>query len=321
MATRRLGNAQQEIEDARSRLVLKSWDTMSFDVSTHMRKLRDFIAEPPGDNELNRHVVVASIAALQTFHRGTIISIIDTSDEYKQRAAENIAEKFSLKDALRWLSGRTFTFGEIVAHTVPCNSTTDMLSWLSALLALDMRGAMAESIRPERRRNQVTNPPRVVQDVDAMLGSVAEAFRLRHIFAHEAASNVEIDSHYCKRLYEAVQEWIDAVDAVLWATVYRDFPLTTLEMNEHARAEVAHARRGLATAMRKARTDARKGGSAEWLRRNHKLWTATVQGWSADTYGSLQGTMWPSVRGADFAEAIRARTKQINDWTHSQHPD
>src|ERR1041385_6617180 len=108
MATRRLGNAHQQIEEVRSRLFLQRWDTITYDVQSRLHDLEKLIGTEAGD-ELHRHVVVGAIAALETFHRGTIVSIVDSGDEYKTRAAESITEKFSMKDALNWLSGKTVT--------------------------------------------------------------------------------------------------------------------------------------------------------------------------------------------------------------------
>ncbi len=280
-------------------------------------KLRELVLERPVDNEFHRHVVVASIAALQTFHRGTLVSIIDSGDEYRERAAEAISEKFLMKDALGWLRGQSATFGELVAHTAPCNSVSDLLSWLGKLLACDMRVAVAEAINPHDRRNRIANPVKLVANTDEMLSRLADAFRLRHIFAHEAAPNVEIDADYCRLLFEAVTTWIRAVDGVLWTTVYTSLPLTTREMNDHGRAEVMSARKGLADAMRVALKDARQAGSADWLRRNHRKWKAVVSEWSDNTYATLQGTMWPPIKAADLAEAVRKRTKQVGDWTQN----
>lgn len=320
MATRKLGSTHQEIEEVRSRLLLKRWDTMSYDVHQRLFQLKKLIGTSIGD-EMHRHVVVASIAALQTFHRGTIVSIVDSGDEYKTRAAENVPEKISMKDALTWLSGKSATFGELVAHSAPCNSVTDLVSWLSTLLACDMKQSLAEAVDPYDRRNRVEKPAKVIKDIDRLLTDLAEAFRLRHIFAHEAAPTVAINADECISLLGAVERWVAGVDAVLWATTYRNLPLTQWEMNQHAHAEVQEARKKLASAMRKALSDARTAGSASWLRSNHFAWMKATLDWTRDTYGSLQGTMWPAVAGSDLARALQVRTAQVMDWNSSQSPE
>jgi hypothetical protein len=317
MATRRLGIAHQEIEEVRSRLFLKRWDTMSFDVQARLNELKKLFRAPTND-EIHRHVIVASIAALQTFHRGTIITIVDSGDEYKARAAENVTEKISMKDALTWLGGKAASFGELVAHSAPCNSVTDLLSWLGILLACDIKQALTEAVDPYDLRNEVAAPAKIVADIDQLLIDLAEAFRLRHIFAHEAASAITVSADECGCLLEAVDRWIQAVDAVLWSSVHKDLPLTQYEMNQHAGAEVLAARNELASAMRKALSEARSAGSASWLRNNHFAWMKATTDWTRNTYGSLQGSMWPAVAGSDLAKAIQIRSEQVMDWNNSQ---
>jgi hypothetical protein len=320
MATRRLGNVHQEVEEVRSRLFLKRWDTIHADVGQRIYGLGKLIDTPAGA-ELHRHVIVSSIAALQTYHRGTIVSVVNSGDLYKERAAEKLTEKFSMKDALTWLSGKTVSFGELVAHSAPCNSVTDMLSWLEILLACDMRQAMAVAIHPADRRRGIENAAVLVPDVDMLLKELANAFRLRHIFAHEAAPNLIVTADECRSMLKSVSLWVQAVDAVLWDTAYADLPLMQSEMTQHAQAEVQAAKKDLAIVLRKALTFARAEGSADWLRQNHFAWMKVTMEWKNSTYDSLQGTMWPSIALSDLAVAIRARTEQLENWVRWQQPE
>jgi hypothetical protein len=320
MATRRLGNAHQEIEEYRSRLFLKRWDFASSGVQDRLRNLGNLIGTAHGD-ELHRHVVVSSIAALQTFHRATIVSIVDAGDLYKVRAAESISEKISMKDALSWFSGNEVTFGELVSHSAPCNSVIDLMSRLETLLDCEMKKALTDAISPWDRRNRTEPAARIIPDVDRLLADLSEAFRLRHIFAHEAAPLVTVNADDCRRLHAAIAQWVEAVEAVLWATVYQHQPLTQYEINMYSRAELLEARKKLAKAMRKALSNARTAGSAAWLRQNHFAWMRAIMDWEHGTYGSLKGSMWPAVFGVDLAKAIQARVEQVIAWNASRNPE
>lgn len=313
---RRFGNTREEIAEVRSRLSQNHWDIVSFDVHNRLEVLGQLIGTETG-SELHRHVIVGSIAALETFHRGTIISIVDAGEEYKTRAAEKITEKISVKDALNWMNDKTVTFSELVAHSAPCNSVKDLLSWLETLLNCDIKSVLAEAIDPYALRNG-TESPVLVSDVDALLKDLSEAFRFRHIFAHEAAPTVEITADECRKLHSALRLWIKAVDAVLWATAYRNEPLTQYEMNMHSRDEIIKARSNLAKAMRKALTDAKKVGTASSLIKNHFAWKRAIYDWYKMTYGSLDGTMWPSIAGNDLVIAIEARAEQVKMWNSWQ---
>ena len=280
-------------------------------------RLRTLIGTGEDTDELHRHVIVSAIAALQTSHRGTIVRIVDAGDAFRERAAESIQDKFSLKDALTWVSGKSATFGELVAHAAPCNSVAELVSWLSRLLGVDMRVELSNAVGPYHRSERDT-APKLVANVDELLADLSEAFRLRHIFAHEAAPAVVVNAETCSRLHAAVLEWIKAVDAVLWATVFKDEPLTQFEMTQQSWIDVQAARTELAVGMRKALEMERRNGSAKWLRANHRDWHRVVSDWRAKTYRRLDGTMWPAVANADLAEAIRARAKQVSDWVQSQ---
>ncbi|WP_139237466.1 lysozyme inhibitor LprI family protein [Variovorax sp. OV329] len=157
-------------------------------------------------------------------------------------------------------------------------------------------------------------------DVDVLATNIGEAFRLRHILAHEAAPRLVVDAETCARALDSVQQWIEAVAAVIWATVYKDVPLSTYEMNMHARGKVQSARTELAKHLRNALEAERKNGSAKWLRENHRDWHRVVTTWAQQTYGRLEGTMWPSVGGYDLADAIAARAKQMAAWVRSTDP-
>ena len=315
MATRRLGHTLDEVEEVRSRLALGRWDTASYDAMTRLTSLRRLIGTERGA-ELHRHVVVSAVAALQTSHRSTIVQLVDYSEEYRARAADSITERFTLQEALGWISGKRSSFGELVAHVAPCNSVADMLSWLTRILGLDLKVAIAAAVAPHHRA-EPDEAPKVVDDVDALLSNVSEAFRLRHIFAHEAAPALEVDEQVCARLLDSIRLWMDGVNAVLWATIFKDEPLSPPEMRAHAWKEVGAARDELAHVMRKALRLERKTGSANWLRHNHHDWRHMVHEWRSNTYSRLDGTMWPAVAAADWATIIRARAKQLTDWVSS----
>lgn len=306
MAKHRLTRVDSEVADVRSRLLVKNWDTVTVDVYHRFAALRRFMREVSGD-EVCRHVVVSTVGALQTFQRGTIVSLVNFSEMYRIRAAEFFQEKVSLKDAMRWLSGESFTFGELAAHMASCNSAADMITVIEVLLECKLRSALESVVDPLKRRNGVTELERIVPDFDRLIVDLDEAFRWRHIFAHEAAVSVELPADRCKALLNAVVQWTQAIDGLLWATAYRDLPLTQYEMNVHAGKEVAEARARLAKAMRKASRVMEKRS----LRKNHFTWRTQTNEWSDIAYGGRDGTMWPAVRGTHLAKAYDFRAEEV----------
>lgn len=315
---RRLEGVHAEAMDVRSRLYMNRWDVMPVAVASRLRTLRDVLTTGP---EMHRHVVVAAIAALESSHRATIISIVEAGPEYRQRAAESITEKIAMKDALAWFAGATVTFGELVAHVAPCSSVGDMLSWLSTLLGVDAKKALAQAANPHAVRNGTQDTEPIVRDIDKLLAALAEAFRLRHILAHEVSVDLEVSEQAGRDALGAVSTWVQAVDAVLWVTAFADLPLNQHEMNQHARNGLMEARRALARALKSARKLAIREGTSAWLRANQTAWIKATTDWSLCTYGSLQGTMWPSVGASDLTDMLRARAVQVHQWVRWQSAD
>lgn len=318
MSIRRIEIAHQEIQKVRSRLSLRAWDAVDSDVDQRLSILGNLIDTDAGD-ELHRHVVVSSIAALQSFHRGTIVSIVDLGGVYKIRASELISEKLTLKDAIQWLDGNHVTFGELMSYSAPCNSVSDLLVWLGKLLSCDMKQALVDAVDPYDRRNAQANPCRIVTDIDALFANLSEAFRLRHIFAHEAALSTKLNVAECRVLHSSIVQWTNAIRAVLWDTAYQNFPLTQSEQNIATHNEVRLARDALAKTIRKARSHARATGSAAWFRRNHLAWMRVTKEWTCGAYGALQGTLWPAVGGVDLVRAFQIRAEQLMEWYISQN--
>lgn len=262
-------------------------------------------------------MIVGAIAALETFHRAVIVGIVDSGDDYKARAAERVTEKLSMADALTWFGGSTVKFSELVGHIAPFSSVTEIVAWLEMLINCNLRKELAAAVDPFDLRSKKENPVRIVSSVDDLLTGLAEAFRLRHIFAHEAASDLVVSAADCDRALTSVEQWAKAIDAVLWTTVRADLPLTGAEMRQHAGRDWRAARRELAVGLRMARAHARKAGAGSWLRRNQADWMRVTKEWFEGTYGRRQGTMWPNVYMRRFADAMRARAEELTGWAKS----
>lgn len=185
------------------------------------------------------------------------------------------------------------------------------------LIDCSLKKEIGDAVDPLDLRNRTENPHRIVSNVDELLAGLAEAFRLRHILAHEAANDLVVSAAECDRLLTSVEQWTKAVDAVLWATVRAHLPLTGAEMRQHAGHDWRAARRELAVAMRTARAHACKTGTASWLRGNHMQWMRVTRDWFEVTYGRRQGTMWPGVYMKRFADAMRARAEEVTGWVRS----
>jgi hypothetical protein len=168
----------------------------------------------------------------------------------------------------------------------------------------------------------------LIADVDAVYRDVDAAFKLRHVLAHEAASRLELERADVERLFTAVWLLIDGIDAVLWATVYADMPLTQTEMNIKAGETLGEARDAMKAVL--ARTSdlaERQDGDASWVAESQAKWQAYRTHWLESTYRKLQGTMWPAVGAHDEESMTKHRADELRHWNatqlgdQSEHPD
>lgn len=322
-AKTRIEDARREIEEIKSRLFAPSWDIGALHVNLRLQRLRRLLGVEKNidtdlEEELSRHIIVSSIAAIQTYHRALIILIVDTGGAYVGRAAKMLHEKLAAKDALTWISEQPVTFGELAAHTVSCNNVGDIISSLETLLDIDIKQAAGNAVDPFLQRQGLEDPPRITPNVQELFKSLAEVFRLRHIFAHEAAPNFVVCLEDCDRMLSAVESWLKIVEAILWKTVYADKPLTQFEMNKHSNNDLHQARTQLARALRQSLALARSDGNRRWVRSNHFKWMRATIDWGRNSYGRMQGTMWPAIHGRSIARLVRSRAEQLEEWVRTQ---
>jgi len=314
MANRRLTELAQEALAIRARAFGQKSDSSWPAVKKRMHELKELAATSVESNEIRRHVIVASIATLQTFIRFSISRIVDSGEEYRVRAAERIPEKYSVKDALTLLDNQTISFGELVAHIASYNSVTDVISWLGAILGLDLKSALANAVSHYMLRRGSKGAPLLVANVDQLLADVENTFRLRHILAHEMASGLSIDSDQCRRLVMAVDRFIAALDSVIWTTVYPTMPLLPEEYNAQVSEARRAARNELALNLFRAREVARIIGFSAWLRQSHLHWARFVQAWAGGGLRDQLVEPMPEVLRFGETDMILRRAAQVAEW-------
>lgn len=313
MANRRITELVQEALAIRARAYGLDSDSTWAGVKKRMHELKG-LAATVDSNEVRRHVIVASIATLQTFVRFSISELVNSEAQYRVRAAERIPEKYSVKDALTLLDDQTISFGELVAHIASYNSVTDVVSWLGAILGLDLKSALSDARSHYMLRRGSKGAPLLIADVDQLLGDVENAFRLRHILAHEMAYGLSIETEECRRLVGAVDRFIAALNAVIWNTAYTEVPLVPEEYRERASETRCAARSELAKSLFRAREVARILGFSSWLRNSHLHWVRFGRAWAG---GGLQDQLvGPIPEFLRFGETdmILRRSAQVAEW-------
>lgn len=145
--------------------------------------------------ELHSYFVVASIAAIETYFRWQIRTVIDAGgDQFlKNIRLDDLSIKLT-HDLAVALIGKRITVGELVAHSVGFSSFEQVAGFMTRLLATDFV-RLVEGIRePDHdEKPALEDPAQVIADVK-------RALELRHIICHEGQSSHSIPNSEIKRL-------------------------------------------------------------------------------------------------------------------------
>src|SRR5258706_10246492 len=167
-------------------------------------------------DEMMRYFPIATIACMESFFRLTIAELIDDGPPFSERIDSFDNVRIDLT-ALRAIQGRRITVGDFMSHLLPLNSLGDINKAMSCLLGVDFLENVKQRYKlPEGAHTEGLHS--MVPTVGELFSGVAEAFRLRHIFAHEFASNEPVDRARIRQAFNASFVFMllasSAVDAI-----------------------------------------------------------------------------------------------------------
>lgn len=301
---------EAQLREVRSRLTGGRIDGAHYDASARLGSLYLALQQVEND-ELYRHFPVATIAVLETFFRTTVAATINLGTPYLSRGLPLLKDLIRA-DLLESLHREAMTAGELIAHSLPFNGPSSFYEPLSALLGSDFKQLITTAIDPWDARNEREGVLPVVVDSGRLWRDLALTFEHRHILAHEAALNYEIDRDAAECALISVQTLIAATEAVLWATAWRHLPLTQFEMNVEAWARASEARKDLAGRLRQARSllasDAERRHE---LASSHRLWRHYYRSARTLEGSQLDGSMGSMIYAGATERIVRARAEDI----------
>lgn len=317
---------ETQISSARGRMAFGRVDGVDL-IETNMRLVqlhRSLQAiGSSGDSELFRHFPVAAIAVLEGHFKATVAAIVNADPTYLERGISLAKDKLkSAADVLPLLHRKSVTIGDLVAYVLPFSSVANIENAFNALLDGDLKNMIADARDPYEIRNERPDPERLVSSVANLWRDLALAFERRHILAHEAATKFEISYEDANSAIDACSTFTNALDSVLWATVWKDTPLTQYEMNMAARQGRNSARLALAADLRKAFAAATKDGEREWFRRMHLAWKKFSMEWQEREVSRFEGgSMRPLIFFSSQERALVARREAIRNWLNLKDPE
>lgn len=324
MAKPSLTVMESQLLAAKARTLLGLVDGSSFETTTRLISLRTTLTalKGSGESELFRYFPVAAVAVLETHFKATVQAVVDSGSPYLERGLFLVKDRLkSVSEFFPILHRSTVTVGELVAHQLPFNSVASLEDALGKLLEANFKTLIGAAVDPYVVRSELEERGTIVENVNDLWRDLAETFERRHVLAHEAASNYVVTYDHADLAIECATKFTSALDAVLWATVWVDLPLTQYEMNDDANRRYRESRISLARTLREALRVSKALGNRGSFRTLHRNWREYSKGWAqweADVFA--MNSMRPLIEATTHSRLLKARENDVHDWISSARP-
>lgn len=162
-------------------------------LSFEVEKLRERWRKNAGSSESEPDFyIIRLVTLLEVFARRNIGELIDHSRLYTDRAVE-LSKHFKMDfELLRDIQGRAITLGDIVAHSVPINAFSQIISYFETLLDKPVRPLLSAAV--DRWSVEIEGKPSepILRDFDRAASTLTRLFEIRHIVCHELPSELPI---------------------------------------------------------------------------------------------------------------------------------
>lgn len=190
--------------------------------------------------ELLRYIPIGLIACLEGVCRAGIRELIDFGSPYFDNVASFKDITFDFK-VIHALQQKTITVGDFVAHLLPISSFEQINNHMTHLLGEDFLSKLKTvqekwNIDPECESNQL-----IIQEPNKVFEGVKKTFELRHIYAHELATDNEPEPDLIADCFTTTKTFIDALTALIADLIYPYASLSNYEMKLKASEELEAA--------------------------------------------------------------------------------
>lgn len=186
------------------------------------------------NNELLRYFPIALVALIESFCRKLIAELIDNGEPYLSRA-EGLLEKPKIDfEILKHLYGKQITIGEFIAHNVSINQLESIDKIFTILLG---KKALQElSSHFSRWDVEISGKPEtpMIKDSNESYKTIREIFEIRHILAHESATNIELEKEKISCAIVMCKEFLETLSDFVEHNISPNAPLTQSAMNSKA---------------------------------------------------------------------------------------
>ena len=256
------------------------------------------------------YVAIRLVTLIEVYMRSRAAELIDTGSPYVERA-QGLIGSAGLKidyPLAAAISGKKISLGQLVAHTIPCNTFGDFVNCFSKLFDFDLFGRIRDI--HDRVAVELGGEPKtsIIEDVDALRSVLARLFECRHIMVHELPDQAPCSEADLDQYIDMTHQLLRATDGYVDWLLHGDYPLTQGDMNAKAAESAAEANEQLTILVQRIQRDAKR----EDFERSQSAWEAYREA-EADfrTDWEAGGTIRPLLHASALEALTRERIQAL----------
>lgn len=197
----------------------------------------------PFNKEILRYIPIATVTCFESFFRNIVAELIDKGEPYSKNVlkfnqSNNIKFDFNIVNAIQ---KKKFTIGDFVSHILNCNNLKDFNSNLSILIQSDFLKELKSFESKNLSNQEIKSTEFLKSNFSIVLESIDYIFKLRHIFSHEFASNIELEYLVIRGTFEHCKIFLFHVNDFILDLLYPNAPTTQTEITIRASEEFEEA--------------------------------------------------------------------------------
>ncbi len=157
--------------------------------------------------ELLRYIPIVCVAWFQGYFRLVYRDLLDAGEPFLSNATRCADIRLNIEHLSAVISNKV-SAGDFISHLLPVGSPDEIFSTLNKLLDHDLTDRVMSQILPGRNAT-------IREDTPAILDSIKEAFRTRHIFCHEVAPIVDLDKSKARAFINYTFVFIGVTDSLI----------------------------------------------------------------------------------------------------------
>ena len=176
-------------------------------------------------------VPIRVVACIEGCLKSATAELINHGDPFRSNARKIFQQIKMDFDVVRALLEDRVSLGEFVANSVGWHDVNECAARMTAILGFDFLDRLRTI--EDRWAAEIEKKPRrpIIDDLGAVLSSIGDALKLRHVLCHEIALAQAVEESDANRMLAAGIAFTDAASWVVAETLHPGAPLTQTDMN------------------------------------------------------------------------------------------